>query len=95
MLSHTCIGCPINVDYTMTRTSDHSSLIISIGTNIENQLKGTFRAPQELIKEGIKLSQIRCKQDSDLKKVMENLIVTINCLRKKLQNMEKQPSVHH
>ena len=61
----------IQVDYTITRSSDHSSLMVSIGTNIEKQGKGTFRAPpgiekeeayQALIKEGIQLSHIRCKK---------------------------------
>ena len=71
----------IKVDYTMTRSSDHSSLTVSIGTNIEKQGKGTFRAPpgieneeayQEEIKEGIQLSHIRCKKNSVLKKKLWN-----------------------
>ena len=69
LVTPSLINSIINVEYQFTAASDHASIILELGTDIERQGKGTFRAPpfiqnnKEQAKIQLCSAQIKSNQD--------------------------------
>ena len=83
LVTQSLINSIINVKYQYTAATDHASIILELGTDIERQGKGTFRAPpfiqnnreySKMIQDCTIDAQMRCKTASYQKEAMITLI---------------------